>query len=128
MKEEIKNKAMEILKNGLKDKIVDIIWLELGMKVDFQVSAEYYPWSEWVILMYETSDASKMNLTYTPVLKQMFSDAKMSVKVEFDGKDNFTFRFKMVYTHSFNGGTNSVDLMNMYVHGTKIKVEKERPE
>ena len=124
MEEKIKNKAIEILNNGLKDRIIDIVRSELGMHVTFEISADYYPWSQWVILLFETSDTSAKQLTYTPLLKQMFIDAKMSVRVWFDGKDNFVFKFKMVYKHNFNGGTNSVDIMTIKINGEKIEVEK----
>lgn len=124
MEEKIKNKAIEILNSGLKDKIIDIVRSELGMDVTFEISADYYPWSQWVILMFETSNTSAKQLTCTPLLKQMFSDAKLSVKVYYDGEDKFNFKFKIVYTHNFNSGTNSVDIMTVNVDGDNIEVEK----
>ena len=119
MKEQIKDKFVQDFNGGLKTLIDYIITHNVGFPTDFEASTSYYPWAGHVVTLTDKGNGATEALTATPILRQMFKDATLKACVGFDDEKNlWVLLVQIEYNHSFQSGSNGLDLMRVYINAT----------
>lgn len=112
MKEQIAKQVVEKLNKGLLQKVNDKVSKELGVKVNFNVE-ESNRWNEYQVYLKEDGTDTTSQLTASPLLRSMFKDAELYVRVGYSEIENaIWFSVYISYNHR-NGGFNGLELMNI---------------
>lgn len=117
MEKETKNQIVEMLNNGLLQKIEDTFNQELSMNCKFKIDDGYNTWNGYYMWLEETTSSAKEQLTATPLLRQMFDNAKIYGKVGYDAeRSTIIFAWSIDYHHNFDSGSNGTSIMRFAYH------------
>lgn len=112
MKEQIAKQVVEKLNNGLLQTVNDKISKELGVNANFKVK-ESNRWNEHQVYLEEDGTDTTSQLTATPLLRRMFKDAELYVRVGYSELENVIwFSVHISYNHK-RGGSNGLELMDL---------------
>ena len=112
MKEEIAKQVVEKLNKGLLQIVNDKISKELGVKANFNIT-ESNRWNEYQVYLKEDGIDTTSQLTATPLLRSMFKDAELYVRVGYSEVENVIwFSVYISYNHK-SGGSNGLELLNL---------------
>lgn len=112
MKKEISETVIGKLNNGLLQIVNDKISKELGVKANFTVK-ETNRWNDYQVILEEDGKDTTSQLTSSPLLRSMFKEAELYVRVGYSEIENeIWFSVHISYNHK-NGGSNGLELMNL---------------
>lgn len=107
-------------KGGIKGILENLVWHTLGVSVDFEVQASYHSWTGHYVKLVDRLGDATAQLTSTPLLRQMFKDAKISSSVGYDEETHeYQFRVRIDYEHSYEKGRNGLGLMSLTINRDK---------
>lgn len=130
MKEQFANQFIaDFTDRGIKGVIESLVFQTLGVSVEFEVETAYYPWAGHCVTLVDRLGDAATQLTSTPLLRQMFKDAKLSASVGYiEDTEEYYFRVHIDYDHSYESGHNGLELLGVTINrndgGNKIYTQR----
>ena len=130
MKKETKDELVGYLNNGLMNKVASIINKELGLCTEYKLMTSEWSKDNFVVWMEETNNTTTAAITCNPLLKQMFKNAHLEVRIGCDDEiKHLYFRVEIHYDHNYNNGSNGVDVMQVRItedahYNCKVEIRK----
>ena len=103
------------------------IYDHLGVKTTFKASVDRNPIGDCYVTMKEEGNATERQLAATPLLRQVFKDARLELTAYLFEKEKLAIlRLGLEYQNVFGQGATGCDLMNIYLwtDSGKITVDK----
>lgn len=110
-----KDSLVALLQNNL-NTINETVKNELGVNTEFEINPEQRWNGEWIVRMEEKNhEETKRQMTATPLLAQLFSDAYLYIR-PFLFNEVLGFEVNINYDHNFNSGSNGCSLMRFSIN------------
>lgn len=100
------------LNNGLLDAVKDTMYREFGSDFGLTITT-YERYDNYYVTLEETNGASTTMCTGSPILRQLFKDTTILVRVYYNEEDNVvSFNVMLSYNHNYMGGSNGHELLS----------------
>lgn len=110
-----KDSLVALLKNNI-GIINEIVKNELGVNTEFEINPEQRWNGKWIVCIEEKNhEETKRQMTATPLLAQLFSDAYLYIH-PFLFNEVLGFEVNINYDHNFNSGSNGCSLMRFSIN------------
>lgn len=121
MTKEIAEQFIDDFSNGgIKGILENLVWHTLGVTVDFEAQTSYHSWTGHYVRLVDKLGDATAQLTATPLLRQMFKEARISSLVGYDEETHeYQFRVRIDYDHSYEKGHNGLGLMCLTISRDK---------